>query len=406
MERVLYVIGMGPGNPKLLTEEARVCIRTSEVLLGPERLIESASAISSRKSIKISCKLNEMEQLIEKYSVNNQVSVLASGDTGFYSIANWIRKKFEDKIEVHYITGISSLQYFCNQLQQPYEGIRTISVHGRENLVLGEVLTHSKVFVLTGGTYKVQDVCKMLVEQGLSEIKVSVGEHLSYPQERILKGSAKDFFNERFDDLAVMLIESAEVSKEKPVTYGLPDEVFIRGKVPMTKEEVRSVCLSKLRLLENDIVYDVGAGTGSVAIEMARLCKKGYVYALEKKLEAIELIGANREAFDIHNMDVITANCPEGMEILPPPDKVFIGGSSGNLEEILKVILMKNNQATIVVTAITLETLSEALNYAKQYDLELDLVQMSVASSKTVGDYHMMVGQNPIFIITMKGKEK
>lgn len=404
MGEVLYVIGMGPGNPKLLTEEARACIVESEVLLGPDRLIESASAISLQKSIKIGCKLNEMEELIKKYSVNYRVSVLASGDTGFYSIANWIRKRFEDTIEVRYITGMSSLQYFCNQLQQPYEGIHTISVHGRENLVLGEVLAHSKVFVLTGGTYKVQDVCKMLVEQGLGEIKVSIGEHLSYPQERILKGEAKDFFNQAFNDLAVMLIERVEVSKERPVTYGLPDEAFIRGKVPMTKEEVRSVCLSKLNLLENDIIYDVGAGTGSVAIEMARLCKKGYVYALEKKAEAIELIEANKEAFDIHNMDVIRATCPEGMEALPPPDKVFIGGSSGNLKDILGVILMKNNPLTIVITAITLETLSEALNCAKRYDLELDIVQMSVASSKTIGDYHMMMGQNPIFIITMKGK--
>lgn len=404
MKTVLNVIGMGPGNSKLLTKEALEAIKASDVLLGPTRLIESAEVLTNDKTLKIECKLSEMEALIEEHIDKQVVGILASGDTGFYSIASWVKKKFQDQLEVHYITGISSLQYFCNKLQKPYESIRTISVHGRENYVLGEVLSYESVFVLTGGYYKVQHICQMLVKEGLGKAKVFIGEHLSYPYERLLKGEAQDFAQEEFDDLAVMLIER-EV-KEVPglVTYGLMDDCFIRGKVPMTKEEVRTICLSKMKLLESDIVYDIGAGTGSVAIEMARLCKKGYVYALEKKEEAISLIKANKEKFGIYNMAIIQTKCPEGMDELPPADKVFIGGSSGELAEILKVILLKNPLTTIVVTAITLETLVEALSCAKYYGLESSYTQISVANSKNVGTYHMMMGQNPIFIITMKGK--
>lgn len=404
MKTVLKVIGMGPGNSKLLTKEAVEAIKASDVLLGPTRLIESAEVLTNDKTLKIKCKLSEMEELIEEHINKTVIGVLASGDTGFYSIADWVKKKFQDQFEVHYVTGISSLQYFCNKLQKPYESIRTISVHGRENHVLGEVLSYESVFVLTGGCYKVQHICQMLVKEGLGKVKVFIGEHLSYPCERLLKGEAKDFTQEEFDDLAVMLIEREVKEATGVVTYGLGDHCFIRGKVPMTKEEVRTICLSKMKLLENDIVYDIGAGTGSVAIEMARLCKKGYVYALEKKDEAISLIKANKEKFGIYNMAIIQAKCPEGMEELPPADKVFIGGSSGELAEILKVILLKNPLTTIVVTAITLETLAEALSCAKYYGLEAAYTQISVANSKNVGTYHMMMGQNPIFIVTMKGK--
>ena len=404
MKTILNVIGMGPGSHKLLTKEALEAIQASDILLGPTRLIESVEELGATRTLKVACKLSEMEDLISENMNKKVIGILASGDTGFYSIANWVKKKFQDQLEVRYITGISSLQYFCNKLQKPYESIRTISVHGRENRVLGEVLSYESVFVLTGGNYKVQHICQMLVEEGLGEVKVFIGEHLSYPHERVLKGEAKDFVEAAFDDLAVMIIEREVKEGSRQVTYGLEDECFIRGKVPMTKEEVRTICLSKMMLLESDIVYDIGAGTGSVAIEMARLCKKGYIYALEKKEEAISLIKANKEKFSIYNMAVIQTKCPEGMEELPPADKVFIGGSSGELEEILKVVLSKNPLTRIVVTAITLETLVETLSCAKSYGLEASYTQISVANSKNIGTYHMMMGQNPIFIITLKGK--
>lgn len=396
------VIGMGPGNVDLLTRRAVEAIRESDIILGAPRLMERLDKIGEINATRMPCQLGEIKSLIQAHKDKKKIGILASGDIGFYSIAKWVQKEFKEAYKVECINGISSLQYFCNKLNKSYEDIKTISVHGRENKVLGAVMSYSNVFVLTGGTYKVQDVCKMLCKAGLEDVSVYIGEKLSYEEERVLSGRAKDFVNIDFEDLAVMLIEKSSEEEWDYVTPGIPDEAFIRGKVPMTKEEVRSVCLSKLRIKKSDILYDVGAGTGSVAIEMARQAKAGWVYALEKKEEAIELIHANKEKFRAYNMDVIQAECPKGLEALPQPDKVFIGGSTGKLQAIIGLIASKNPKVRIVVTAITLETLQEVLEAAKLYHFEVDCTHIMSATSKKVGGYHMMMGQNPIFILTME----
>lgn len=412
MDKVIKVIGMGPGNRKFLTGEAMDAVKRCDVLMGPSRLVNEVENLKSQHAASYSCNLSEMKIFLEQYLSDNEIEkessligLLASGDTGFFSIASWIKKEYGAKVKLEFITGVSSLQYFCSRIQRPYSDVHTISVHGRENKVLGEVLTHKTLFVLTGGSCKVQDICKTLQQHGLGHLQVYIGENLSYPEERILEGTATMFVKESFSDLAVILIENEQNHVESCITYGLSDTSFIRGKVPMTKEEIRAICLSKLQMSLEDCIYDIGAGTGSVSIEMARIAKKGFVYALEKKHEAIELIYTNQKHFRISNMKVIEAKCPDGLSDLPTPDKVFIGGSSGELNAILQILLDKNPKVQIVLTAITLETLQEALSCTKHFNLEFNCTQVTVANSKQIGDYNMMMGQNPIFILTLKGKE-
>lgn len=413
----IKVIGMGPGHKRFLTLEGVEAIRSAHVILGSKRLTDVAIEMKQENALICTCTLGEMEKLIDanlksvyedesicKGREGKIIGILASGDTGFFSIANWVKKKYEQACLVTFVSGMSSLQYFCNHLHIPYEGIYTMSVHGRENHVLGEVLTHKSVFVLTGGTFKVQDICKYLTEKGLGHVKVYIGENLSYETEKIEIGLARNFVQTGFSDLSVILIERDEETYYPYVSGGLRDEVFIRGQIPMTKEEVRAVVLSKLQLLETDCVYDIGAGTGSVALEIARLCKKGYVYALEKNKEAVMLIKKNKEHLGIINMEVCHTNCPEGMKDLPIPQKVFIGGSGKKLREILKMVLEKNPKVHIVITALTLETLQETLVCKEFFNLEISCSQISVANSKEVGGYHMLMGQNPIFILTLKGR--
>ena len=154
----------------------------------------------------------------------------------------------------------------------------------------------------------------------------------------------------------------------------------------MTKEEVRTVSLSKLRLTADSVCYDVGAGTGSLSIEMALRAHQGQVWAIEKKEDAL---------------------APEALKDLPAPTHAFIGGSSGNLKEIVKLLLEKNPQVRIVINCITLETVSEALETAKEFGFEEnEIVQLSAARSKAIGRYHMMMGENPIYIITLQNPGK
>ena len=184
--------------------------------------------------------------------------------------------------------------------------------------------------------------------------------------------------------------------------HGIKDSEFIRGKAPMTKEEVRTVSLSKLELKEDSVCYDVGAGTGSVSIEMALRAWRGHVYAIEKKADALELLQQNQVKFAADNLTIISGTAPEAMEALPVPTHAFIGGSSGNLDSIVKCLLGKNPKVKVVINCITLETVGEALQLIRELEIDhTEIVQMSVSRSKSIAGYHMMMGENPIYIITL-----
>ncbi len=188
---------------------------------------------------------------------------------------------------------------------------------------------------------------------------------------------------------------------------GLEDEEFLRNTecktVPMTKQEVRAVAMSKLRVEADSCVYDVGAGTGSVTIESALLAREGQVFAIEKNPQAVSQLHQNIQHFGLGNVQVIEGVAPQAMQELPAPDRVFIGGSSGNIEHILRLCLEKNPQVRMVVTAITLETIADILSAVKSIreegiNLELDISQISASRAKTAGQLHLMMGQNPVYI--------
>ncbi len=148
----------------------------------------------------------------------------------------------------------------------------------------------------------------------------------------------------------------------------MPDESFIRGNVPMTKSEVRSISLSKLQLEPHDIVYDIGAGTGSVAVEIALQIPHGCVYAVEKNPEALSLLEQNKAQLGADCMNIVSGTAPDICKELPAPNKVFIGGSSGNMKEILSLLLEKNPDVRIVITAISIETLTEFITCCKEWN--------------------------------------
>ena len=172
----------------------------------------------------------------------------------------------------------------------------------------------------------------------------------------------------------------------------------------MTKSEVRAVSLSKLRLTKDAICWDVGAGTGSVAIEMALQARNGQVFAVERKPDAVALLERNKARFAAENLTVVPGSAPEACAELPAPTHVFIGGSSGNMREILKLILEKNPNARIVATAIALESVAELTACMKEFPFrETEVISMQVARDRKAGPYHLMTGQNPIYIFTMQG---
>lgn len=393
MRKQLYIIGAGTGAQEFLTERGRELIKNCEVVYCTKRLSQLFSAL--RGDI-IECSVSQMQTEILG-SMSQRIGVLVSGDTGFFSMAKILVEQLSNIFDIEVICGISSMQYFCSKLGIGYENMKVVSLHGRENLILGAVSYNPQVFVLTGGSNKANAVCSNLVENGLGELRVTAGENLSMSNERIVKGCAKELSEYTFDDLTVLLIENAQFVKRYLPLY---DRDFIRGDIPMTKEEVRSITLSKLAVEPCDIVYDIGAGTGSVAIEMARKAYDGCIYAIEQKEEGVALINQNREKLGGYNVSIIQGSAPAAFINLPRPDKAFIGGSSGNMNELVKLLVEKNPNIKLAANAITLETLNETVTAFEKHGFLTDIVCVNVSTAKKVGDYHMMMANNPVYIIT------
>lgn len=389
----LYIIGAGMGHISDLTEYAADIIKNADIVYGSARLYEQYKVLNTNISAP---KYSEIESVLEKETLKNTV-LLVSGDVLFYSIAKKIQEKFNEKYNIELVPGISSMQYFLSKLNIIDYNIKAVSMHGRNNSCLGPVSYNEYTFMLTGGDKKAENIINELYNAGLDYVYVYAGENLHSDDERIVSGKISDMLDYEFSSLTVLLIHNKEYVNPKT---NLRDNDFIRGKAPMTKEDIRWLSACYLGIEDNDIVYDVGAGTGSCAIEFAGHAKDGLVYAVEKEDEAFELINTNKKNLKRHNVISIKGSAPEILINLPAPDKVFIGGSSKTMKDIFKIVYEKNNHVKITVTAITLETIAAAVDAFKDYNIEPDIVCINSAKSKKAGPYHMMMGNNPVYIIT------
>lgn len=189
----------------------------------------------------------------------------------------------------------------------------------------------------------------------------------------------------------------------KIITPGIADEEFIRGKVPMTKQEVRAASICKLRLQEDSVVYDVGCGTGSVSVEIARLSPKIKVFALDSNPEAAELTKKNAQKFGLKNIEVLQGEAPQVLENLPAPTHAFIGGSGGKLEEIVKSLCKKNPEIRIVMNAVTFESISQIEKIINQKTLkDYEVVQFFITKSQKIGNHNLLKAENPVFVCALE----
>lgn len=394
------LVGIGMGDEKTITQEAKDAIENASLIIGAQRMVDAV--IRTGQASFVSYKPDEIVAFLQNHQEYENAVIALSGDVGFFSGAKKLLEQLEGKAEV--ICGISSMAYFCGKLGKEWEDVKPVTMHGRDNNLVGMILRYQKIFCLMGTEDGIGSICSKMTTYGYGHLQCAIGENLSYEKERIRIGPMEDFADIKTEKLCVLYVENPKANNAV-VTYGIPDEEFLRAKVPMTKEEVRSISISKLRLCKNSIIYDIGAGTGSLSVEMALTAYEGRVYALEKKEEAVELILENKERFAADNLEVIRVTAPEGMADLPAPTHAFIGGSSGNLREIMELLFEKNPNVRIVVNAITLETMAETMECIRIMEIEdVDIAQVTVAKSRELGSYHLMMGQNPVYVISMQGR--
>ena len=400
--RIAYLVGIGMGTPDHLTGEARAAFEKADCILGSGRMLDSFK--TTRKPLFDAYDPAKMLTYVQEHPEHRTIAVALSGDVGFYSGARRLISTFGNAgIRTELITGISSVTYFCSRLQIPWEDVKLMSIHGRRENLIAAVRTHFRTFTLLGGRDNVASLCEKLEKYGFENVKLYIGERLHYPEERITEGTPAELKEKAFDSLCVAIIENP--SYMSGLRSCIPDEEFQRGDAPMTKSEVRSLSVAKLNLNRDSIAWDIGAGTGSVTIEMALAAADGEVYAIEKKPAAAALIEENARRFGTPNVEVHVGTAPEALTDLPAPTHAFIGGSSGNMKEILQLLLAKNPQVRVVINAITLETVAEANSCFKELGFtDLDITQIQAAKAKKVGPYEMMMGQNPVYIFAGTGK--
>ncbi len=400
-EQIVTLIGIGMGTLSGMTVEAAEAVADADLLIGAGRMLEAAGRAD--KPFYKDYDAQRIADYIRMHPEYVRPAVLLSGDIGFYSGAKKLYEALKGTdCEVRSICGISSVVYFCGKLHLAWEDVCLKSAHGRETNLIGAVRSHEKTFTILSGADSVGNLCRELREYGLSHVWLSIGERLGYPEEKITCGTPEELAGGLYDGLCVALIVNREYFGG--VRACVDDEAFLRGKAPMTKSEVRSLSVAKLRLTRDAVVYDVGAGTGSVSVEMALQAADGMVYAIERKEEACRLIEKNKRNFGTPNIEVICGLAPDALESLPLPTHAFIGGSAGNLKEIMECLLRKNPRIRMIINTVTLETLAEVTECLKMLPVtEEEILSVSIAKAKTLGQYHLMTGQNPVYIITCRG---
>ncbi|MBQ9064939.1 MAG: precorrin-6y C5,15-methyltransferase (decarboxylating) subunit CbiE [Blautia sp.] len=389
----VVIAGTGCGH-RTLTSRAYEAVCKAEICIGAGRVLKELPDTSAERIQEY--RPHEIAAILKERKPEN-ACVLVSGDSGFYSGAAGLLPLLEENgIEAEVLPGISSLQYFSSKIKKPWQDWNIASAHGVDCDPVYEIMKAKPVFFLTGGAKSACYICEALAGAGLGALGVTIGENLGTEGEKITEITAAEGAGYAFSELNVLLVDRAPLYQKR--TPGIPDDAFIRGKVPMTKQEVRAVILSKLGVTDEDVCWDIGAGTGSVSVELA-LCSRS-VWAVERKAEAIELMERNRSKFCAWNMHIVCAEAPCGMDELPAPDAVFVGGSSGQLASIIDMAHRANPKAKVCISAVTLETLNEAVTCLEGLGYTTSVTQVSVSRTRKVGALHMMDAQNPVFLIS------
>ena len=421
----LSIVGIGPGSMEYVNAKARKLISDADIIVaGSDRMLELSDEIrkeeknckeyTSFKSYKTIDIINFIKEKFEN-SQDSSAVVLMSGDTGFYSGTQSLYKHIEamaknsenilHKVDMQIVPSISSISYLASRYNISWHDMKIVSLHGRTGHLAHELKTNKKVFVISSGGMETSDIISELIDKGFEDCDIYIGENMSYPEEVLSHGKVADFKEHKFLELCSMIIINQNASPMH-MTFGIEDDEFIRDKVPMTKSEIRALSVAKLGLSNEDICYDVGAGTGSVSIEMAMNVPKGKVYAIEKKTVAADLIYKNIEKFGLDNVEVIKGEASVSMEEIEAPDAVFIGGTTGKLRDILKIVFEKNPKVRVVVTAVSLESVAEINEACKYYETlgcKTDIVLVSVSNTKRVANYTMFDAKNPVLIASIKG---
>ncbi len=401
--KAITIVGMSDDGCLSLTARAVNAVLNAQILIGGERHLEFFPQFEGEK-IPIKGKLSKLIQHIEALSHENNVVVIASGDPLFYGIGGLIVKKLGlDLVEI--VPHPGSIQLAFSRLGLKWNDAKIISFHARPiKGFITKIQNHEKIGILTDSQNTPQKIAQHMLHYKEEQWQAYVCEHLGGVDENIQKLSIKELAqSDDIKDLNVLILIRDQENFQIPATIGFIDEKKFEKCIPqkrlITKKDIRLLSLGYMNLKPNAIVWDIGTASGSVAIEAAKLCPEGFVYAIETNKECISICKENVIAHKVDNVEVIAGKAPEALEGLPAPDAVFVGGSKGNMKGIIETSLKALSEGgRLVITAITLETIQETYQYFKNAGIKAEITQVNISKAVPLAHYHRYEAMNPIHI--------
>jgi precorrin-6Y C5,15-methyltransferase (decarboxylating) len=415
------VIGVLDDGVASLTATALAYLRNADVVIGGARTLALLGRELKPGAVThdLTGQLKAVPDWVRAARADHQACVvLATGDPLCHGIAPYLAQHLcVQALDI--LPNLSTLQLACARVKLAWQEARIVSVHAKDagEWVRGSlpahglyglaqaVRAHDRLLVLTSPDNAPDRIARLLVSEGLGDdFHMAVAENLLQPEERVLAElSPHDAAAMRFAPLNVVLLWRTSAAPQ-PLRFGLPDSAYAQRqpeKGLITKQEVRAVSLARLQLRANSVVWDIGAGSGSVGLEAARLCAHGHVYAIEKNEADFAIAGQNHAAFGVANYSLLLGKAPEGLDAWPDPDAVFIGGSGGELAGLIAMILGRLRPGGhLVMNFVTLENLATATaTLAQAEGVEWDVLQLQAARSKPILHMHRMAAENPVWIV-------
>ena len=399
MEKVC-IVGMGMSAVDLTDAQLEV-IRSAHVLVGGRRHLEQFSELAMDKKA-ITGRVEETIEFIETHRADRRIVVLASGDPLFYGIGARIAHALgPDQVTV--LPNISSIAAAFARIGEPWSNAGIVSLHGRENRyrLLEALKSKGAVGVLTDGKHSPQWLARWLISKGGDHVEMAVFQKMGMPEEEFGWYLPDQAVDRTFAQPNVVILRpAANAPCAEPLVLGMGDNAYRHEGGLITKSEVRAVTLFKLHLMPGQTLWDLGAGSGSVGIEASVLLGHGRIVAVEQNAGRVNHIQQNARRYNVYNLDAFQAKLPAGLETLPPPDRIFIGGGGRDLAVIIRsAVGFLKSGGRVVVNTVLVDNLTRVLDALRAEGMSADVVQIQVCRGKEMPWSCRFEAGSPVWII-------
>ena len=396
------IIGMGMG-PQDLTATHLKMIERADILIGGRRLLDFFKDSAALKK-PVTRDIDGLIRFVKKHMEKQKIVVLASGDPLYFGIGTKLASELGVKNILIY-PNISSVAAAFARIKEPWNDTRVISLHGRKNEseLFSALESENKIAVFTDPKKNPAWLAGRLMEKEFSNFKMCVLEALGSNSERFKWYSLEKAAGMKFIEPNMVVLKRSPLKfrRRRPVQLGAPDSRYDHPGGLITKSEIRAITLSKLRLASDHILWDLGAGSGSISIEASLFIKKGKIFAVEQHPDRIENIKNNRKQFRVRNLKIVHAVLPAGLSGLPRPDRIFIGGGGRDLKTIVTAAAKcLKPEGRIVINTVLMPNLHMATDTLSRLKFETEVIQVQINRSRPMPWAERFDAQNPVWIIT------